>query len=153
MGRPMVAVLNGPNLNLLGERDPAVYGTATLADLERLCRATAGELGYDVAFRQTNHEGVLVDDIHELRGTAVGFVVNAAAYSHTSIAIRDALATVAQPVVEVHLSDIAAREPFRHHSYVTEVADGFVSGLGARGYDLAIRRLDRLVRGDAEGAA
>jgi 3-dehydroquinate dehydratase-2 len=153
MARPTIAVLNGPNLNLLGERDPATYGRATLADLEKLCLATAEELGYDLDFRQSNHEGVLVDAIHEVRASAVGLVVNAAAYSHTSIAIRDALVTVTGPVVEVHLTNIHAREPFRHHSYVAEVAAGSVTGCGTHGYALAIRHLDHLAREPGRGAA
>ena len=137
----VIAVLNGPNLNLLGEREPALYGSASLADLERLCRDTAAGLGFVVDFRQTNHEGVLVDQVHELRRRAAGFVVNAAAYTHTSLALRDALATVAAPVVEVHLTNIHAREPYRQRSSVSDVADAVIAGCGHHGYELAIRHL------------
>jgi 3-dehydroquinate dehydratase II len=142
--RPTIAVLNGPNLNLLGRRDPALYGTATLADVEKLCDRTATELGYDLDFRQTNHEGTLVDHIHELRDRAHGIVINAAAYTHTSIALHDALATVAAPVIEVHLTNVHAREPFRHLSYIAPVAAGVVAGLGHAGYEYAIRHIAAL---------
>lgn len=135
---PTLAVLNGPNLNLLGEREPEVYGSATLADVERLCRDTAAAHGLDVDFRQTNHEGVLVDAVHELRLSAAGFVVNAAALTHTSIALRDALLTVSAPIVEVHLSNVHAREPFRQHSYLSDIAAAVIVGCGAKGYEFAI---------------
>lgn len=144
--RPVIAVLNGPNLDLLGERDPKAYGTATLADVEKLCVEAADRAGHDVDFRQTNHEGVLVDAIHELRHEAAGMVVNAAALSHTSISVRDALAVVEGPVVEVHLSNIHRREAFRHHSFVAEVADGIVTGCGARGYAMAVEHVAHLAR-------
>jgi len=150
----VIAVLNGPNLNLLGEREPALYGRATLADVERLCRDTAAGLGCVVDFRQTNHEGVLVDQVHELRGRAAGFVVNAAAYTHTSLALRDALATVTAPVVEVHLSNIHAREPYRQRSFVSDVASAVIAGCGPHGYELAIRHLaTQLGRHDLEEQA
>jgi 3-dehydroquinate dehydratase-2 len=142
--RPVIAVLNGPNLNLLGERDPESYGTITLPEIEKLCHTAADRLGYDVDFRQTNHEGVLVDAIHELRHRAAGVVVNAAALSHTSVGVRDALAVVDGPVVEVHLSNTHRREAFRHHSYVAEVADGIVTGCGARGYAMAVEHVAHL---------
>lgn len=142
--RPTIAVLNGPNLNLLGRREPALYGTATLADVEKLCDRTATELGYDLDFRQTNHEGTLVDHIHEFRDHARGIVINAAAYTHTSVALRDALATVAAPVIEVHLTNVHAREPFRHLSHIAPVADGVVAGFGPAGYEYAIRRVAAL---------
>ncbi|WGY02811.1 type II 3-dehydroquinate dehydratase [Nocardioides sp. QY071] len=142
--RRVIAVLNGPNLNLLGERDPRAYGTTTLPEIEKLCHAAADRLGYDLDFRQTNHEGVLVDAIHELRHSAAGVVVNAAALSHTSVGVRDALAVVDGPVVEVHLSNIHRREAFRHHSYVAEVADGIVTGCGARGYAMAVEHVAHL---------
>ena len=141
---PIIAVLNGPNLNLLGQREPALYGTATLADIEGLCRRTAAEAGYDLDFRQTNHEGDLVDFVHELRETASGVVVNAGAYTHTSIALRDALATVAAPVVEVHLTNVHVREEFRRHSYVSAVATAVIAGCGPAGYALAIQHLTTL---------
>jgi len=137
----VIAVLNGPSLNLLGEREPDLYGRATLADIEELCRNTAAGLGFTVDFRQTNHEGALVDQVHELRGRAAGFVVNAAAYSHTSLALRDALATVTAPVVEVHLTNIHAREPYRQRSFVSEVSSAVIVGCGPPGYGLAIRHL------------
>ncbi len=141
---PTIAVLNGPNLNLLGSREPALYGTATLADVRDLCRRTAAEVGYDVDFRQTNHEGELVDFVHEVRETASGVVVNAAAYTHTSIAVRDALAMVAAPVVEVHLTNVHARDEFRRHSYVAGVATAVIAGCGPAGYAFAIRQLAAL---------
>jgi 3-dehydroquinate dehydratase-2 len=147
--RPVIVILNGPNLDLLGERDPQAYGTVTLTEIEKLCLETAHRLGFDADFRQTNHEGVLIDAIHEVRRTAAGVVVNAAALSHTSIAVRDALAVVAGPVVEVHLSNIHRREAFRHHSFVAEVADGVVTGCGARGYAMAVEQIAHLV---GEGA-
>jgi 3-dehydroquinate dehydratase-2 len=133
-----VLVLNGPNLNLLGRRDPAVYGTATLADVEQLCADEADRLGLAVECRQSNHEGQLIDWVHEAfeRGAAV--VANFGGYTHTSVALMDALAVVEAPVVEVHISDIHAREEFRHHSYVSGVADGVIAGLGVSGYILAL---------------
>ena len=136
-----VLVLNGPNLNLLGERDAAVYGSATLADVEALCRETAAEVGLEVDLFQSNHEGVLVDKVHEVRRSAAAVVVNAGAYSHTSIALMDALAVLEQPVVEVHLSNIHAREHFRRHSYVSHVAAAVIAGAGAHGYALALRHV------------
>jgi 3-dehydroquinate dehydratase II len=144
-----VFVLNGPNLNLLGAREPDVYGTATLADVERLCRDTAAELGLDVDFRQSNHEGELVDWLQEAgaavaAGTALGAVLNPAAYSHTSIALPDAIEGAALPLVEVHISNVHRREEFRHHSYVSRVAAGVVVGFGVTGYQLAIRGLHAL---------
>ena len=149
--RPVIAVLNGPNLDLLGERDAAAYGRSTLTDVEGLCRATADGLGYEVDFRQTNHEGTLVEHLHEVRASAAGVVINPAAYSHTSIAVRDAAALVRGPLVEVHLSNIHRREAFRRHSLVSEVADGVVAGCGAHGYALAIRQVDHLVGASAGG--
>lgn len=142
-GRPVVVVLNGPNLNLLGEREPEVYGHETLADVEALCRQRADELGHDLDFRQTNHEGVLIDAIHEVRRSAAGVVINAGGWTHTSVAIRDALAAVVGPVVEVHISDVHAREEFRHFSYITEVAAEVIVGRGVRGYSDAIDVLCR----------
>ena len=137
-GRPVVVVLNGPNLNLLGEREPDVYGHETLADVEDLCRSRADELDHDLDFRQTNHEGVLIDAIHEVRRSAAVVVVNAGGWTHTSVAIRDALAAVAAPVIEVHISDVYAREEFRHHSYLSDVADEVIVGRGVRGYVEAV---------------
>jgi 3-dehydroquinate dehydratase-2 len=136
-----IAVLNGPNLNLLGTREPAIYGTDTLADIERRVRELARELGVTVDFAQHNGEGELVDRIHALRGTASGAIVNAGAYSHTSLAIRDAFAAVALPFVEVHLSNIFAREPERRQSMLAAGALAVLCGFGALGYELALRGL------------
>ncbi len=140
----VIAVLNGPNLNLLGEREPHIYGAETLADVEDRCRRAASDAGYDVDCRQSNHEGVLIDAVHELRGSA-GFVVNLGAFTHTSIALRDALATVSGPVVEVHISNVYSRETFRHVSYVAPIALAVISGCGTRGYEFAVTAIaDRL---------
>ncbi|GAA0973956.1 type II 3-dehydroquinate dehydratase [Nocardioides aquaticus] len=139
-----VWVLNGPNLNLLGTREPAVYGHDTLADVEDRCRRTATTLGLGLDFRQTNHEGVLVDWIQQAgagvaAGDVLGVVLNAGALTHTSVALRDAVVGAVVPTVEVHLSNVHAREPFRHHSYLSPVARGVVVGLGPLGYELAVR--------------
>ena len=139
--RPLISILNGPNLNLLGERQPEVYGRETLADLEGVCRAAAAELGLQVDFRQTNHEGELVGWVQESRKTAAGLILNAGAYTHTSVALLDALTILQIPVIEVHLSNIFRRESFRHHSYVSLAATGVVCGLGFDGYRLALRAL------------
>lgn len=136
--RPVIVVLNGPNLNLLGEREPDVYGHETLADVEGLCRSRADELGHDIDFRQTNHEGVLIDAIHEVRSSAAAVVINAAGWTHTSVAVRDALAAVAGPVIEVHISDVHAREEFRHFSYISDVAEEVIVGRGVAGYGEAV---------------
>lgn len=136
-----LAVLNGPNLNLLGSREPEIYGTTTLADIESRLRAVARELGVDLTFAQTNHEGALIDAIQGLRGSADGVIINAGAYSHTSLAIRDALSAVAIPYVEVHLSNIFAREPERRHSTLAAGATAVLCGFGAYGYELALRGL------------
>ncbi|MEO7070766.1 MAG: type II 3-dehydroquinate dehydratase [Nostocoides sp.] len=149
--RPAVAVLNGPNLNLLGEREPEIYGPGTLADLEALCRAATERHGWDLDFRQTNHEGVLLEAIHEVRHTAYGLVLNAAGWTHTSVAIHDALALVACPVVEVHLSDVHGREAFRQHSYVTPRAALVILGRGPQGYVEAIDALAGLRAARASG--
>ncbi|WP_299447449.1 type II 3-dehydroquinate dehydratase [uncultured Phycicoccus sp.] len=133
-----VLVLNGPNLNLLGEREPEVYGHDTLADVERLCGETAAEHGLTVDFRQTNHEGTLVDWVQEGRAGIAGIVVNAAGYTHTSVAVRDALSACRVPKVEVHISDISAREEFRRFSYLADVCDHHVVGHGVAGYAEAI---------------
>lgn len=142
-------VLNGPNLNLLGTRETAVYGSATLTDVEKLCRDAADGLGLDVDFRQTNHEGDLVDWIQEAgrgaaEGRVLGVVINPAAYTHTSIALHDAIAAVDVPVIECHLTNVHARESFRHHSHVSPVARAIVVGFGVAGYPLAIEGLHRL---------
>ncbi|MFI6527089.1 type II 3-dehydroquinate dehydratase [Streptomyces uncialis] len=137
-----IMVLNGPNLNLLGQRQPEIYGSATLADVEALCARTAAAHGGTVDFRQSNHEGELVDWIHEARQRHTGIVINPAAYSHTSIALLDALNTCdGLPVVEVHISNIHQREQFRHHSYVSLRADGVIAGCGVQGYAFAVERV------------
>jgi 3-dehydroquinate dehydratase II len=136
-----VLVLNGPNLNLLGTREPETYGSETLKDIETLCRGTAETLGLVLDFRQSNHEGELVTWIQDARKTADAIVINPAAYSHTSVAIHDALRAAALPSVEVHLSNIHQREAFRHHSYVSSVAYGVICGFGSLGYKLALEAL------------
>lgn len=141
--RPVIVVLNGPNLNLLGEREPDIYGHETLADVEGLCRSRADELGYDIDFRQTNHEGLLIDAVHEVRTSAAGVVINAGGWTHTSVAIRDALAAVAGPVIEVHISDVHAREEFRHFSYISDVAEQIIVGHGVEGYAEAVAAVSR----------
>ena len=146
--RPMstILILNGPNLNLLGQREPDVYGATTLADVEQLCQTTAQKLGHACDCRQSNHEGVLIDAIHEAgrahkAGTLVGVVFNAGAYTHTSVALHDAIKGAGVPVIEVHISNVHAREAFRHHSMLSPVAAGIVVGFGVQGYALAIEGL------------
>jgi 3-dehydroquinate dehydratase-2 len=133
-----ILILNGPNLNLLGTRQPEVYGPTTLDDIEALCRAKADSLGVDLAFRQSNHEGELVDALHAARGTHAGIILNAGAYTHTSVALMDAISSIMVPVVELHLSNIHAREEFRQKSYIAPVAVGQICGFGAAGYPLAM---------------
>jgi len=143
-------VLNGPNLNLLGAREPDIYGHETLADVQALCEEAAG--GATVVFRQTNHEGDLIEQVHEARENAAVLIINAAGYTHTSVALLDALKTLTIPVVEVHLSNPAARERFRHRSYVSPVATGVVSGFGSFSYELAVKAALKLAQeraGDA----
>ena len=135
---PTIYVLNGPNLNLLGEREPAIYGTATLSDLESLAQDTAAQLGATVEFRQSNHEGELVDWVQEARRQAAAVVINAGGYTHTSVALHDALKVLTIPVVEVHLSNPGIREEFRHKSLVSPAASGIIAGFGSLGYRLAI---------------
>lgn len=139
-------IVNGPNLNLLGTREPEVYGTETLADVHELCRVTAAGHGFAVDVVQSNHEGELVDAIQAARGTAEGIVINPAAYTHTSVAIADALRAVSLPVVEVHLSNVHAREDFRRHSYVSPLAEVVITGAGVRGYRFAIDHLAATLR-------
>lgn len=139
-----VTVLNGPNLNLLGQREPEIYGRETLADLEALCRKTAAPLGIELTFRQSNAEHELITWIQTARETVDGIVINPAAYSHTSIAILDALNSFEGPILEVHISNIHRRESFRHHSYVSQRADGVVAGFGLDGYVYALQRIATL---------
>lgn len=136
-----VLVLNGPNLNLLGTRQPEIYGSATLADVEELCARHGTARGLAVTCLQSNHEGALLDAIHAAKGVHGGIVLNAGAYTHTSIALHDAIASVELPVVEVHLSNIHARETFRHHSYIAPVALGQIAGFGTFGYVMALDAL------------
>ncbi|MEX5297833.1 type II 3-dehydroquinate dehydratase [Kocuria sp. CPCC 205292] len=145
--RRPIYVLNGPNLNLLGVRRPEVYGTTTLADIEEAVRARAAAGGRDVAFHQSNHEGVLVDLIQEARTEGAAIIINPAAFTHYSIAIHDALEAAELPVVEVHLSNVHRREPFRHTSYVSLQADAVIAGAGALGYELAVEHLLRTLEG------
>jgi 3-dehydroquinate dehydratase II len=141
-----VYVLNGPNLNLLGLREPDIYGHSTLADVEKLCRAAAAKHGLDVEFHQSNHEGALIDWIQQARAeNAAGVVINPAAYGHTSVALLDALATLQAPIIEVHISNIHARESFRRRTYVSQVARGVLCGFGINGYTLAIDGLAAMI--------
>ena len=139
--RGMILVVNGPNLNLLGTREPEKYGTATLADVERLCAETAAAHGLEVHCVQSNHEGDLIDAIHAGRTQVLGIVINAGALTHTSVAIRDAISAVQLPAVEVHITNVHAREPFRHHSYLSDVSKAVIAGAGVLGYRFAIEYL------------
>ena len=141
----LVFVLNGPNLNLLGKRQPHIYGHETLADIERDCRALAGELRLELRFHQSNREYELIDWIHEARDIAGGLVINPAAFTHTSVAILDALNTFDAPVIEVHISNVHKREEFRHRSFVSLRADGVIAGCGTLGYQLGLRRVAALL--------
>lgn len=145
---PVLYVLNGPNLNLLGEREPEIYGRETLADVQALCERAAG--GATVVFRQSNQEGELIDWVHEARTNGSALIINPAGYGHTSVALLDALKSLTIPIVECHLSNPAARERFRHRSYVSPVASGIVSGFGPFSYELAIQAALRLVRSSRE---
>lgn len=145
---PKIIVLNGPNLNLLGLREPAVYGSATLADVEALCRAAGARHGVEVECLQSNHEGVLLDALHAAgagvkKGEVIGVVMNPGAYTHTSVALHDAIKGAEVPLIEIHISNVHAREPFRHHSYVSPAAAGIVVGFGVAGYVIAIEGLLR----------
>lgn len=142
-----IYVMNGPNLNLLGLRQPEIYGAQTLADVLAGMTALAGELGLTLEAMQSNHEGALVDFIHQARGAAAGIIINPGAYSHTSVAILDALNTFDGPVLEVHISNIHKREAFRHHSFVSARAEGVIAGFGTEGYLLALRRMATIARG------
>ena len=141
-----ILILNEPNLNLLGTRQPEVYGKTTLAQIEQSCRETAKDLGISVACFQSNHEGALIDAIHAARGVHDGIVLNAGAYTHSSIALMDAISSVELPTVELHLSNVHAREPFRHVSYLSKVALGLICGFGPAGYPLALRALTEHLR-------
>ncbi|MGR3712414.1 MAG: type II 3-dehydroquinate dehydratase [Shimia sp.] len=140
-----IYILNGPNLNLLGKREPEIYGHDTLADVEAACAAVGREANLDVTLLQSNHEGALIDWIHEARENAAGIIINPAAFTHTSVAILDALKTFDGPVLEVHISNVHQRESFRHHSYVSLRADGVIAGFGVEGYALAMRRMSSLL--------
>ena len=146
---PSVLVLNGPNLNLLGTRKPEVYGSTTLADVEKMCRTAAGELGLDVDFRQSNHEGQLIDWLHECgaavkAGECIGAVYNPGAHTHTSVALHDAIEGASVPVIECHISNVHKREEFRHHSFISPVAAGIIVGFGVHGYLMGMRGLHHL---------
>jgi 3-dehydroquinate dehydratase-2 len=147
MSKP-IFVLNGPNLNLLGVREPHIYGRETLDDLRARCESRASALGVSVDFRQTNHEGQLIDWVQEAGRGAAAVVINPGGYGHTSIALHDALKSLEIPIVECHLSNPAAREPFRHHSYVSLAASGVICGFGADGYELAVEAASRLLTAD-----
>lgn len=141
-----ILVLNGPNLNMLGKREPTIYGHETLADVEQLCVEVGSGHGFAVECLQTNHEGVMIDRIHAARGTVAGIVINPGAWTHTSVAIHDALAAAEVPVLEVHISNVHKREAFRHHSYVSLVAVGVIAGFGTHGYKLAIDHFGKLLK-------
>ncbi len=141
----IVYLLNGPNLNLLGRRQPAIYGDETLADVEAACRKVASDLRLELELRQSNAEHQLIDWIHEARERAGGIVINPAAFTHTSIAILDALNTCECPILEVHISNVHRREAFRHHSYVSLAATGVIAGFGTQGYEFALQRMARLI--------
>lgn len=147
--RHNILILNGPNLNMLGAREPEVYGFQTLDDIANDCEEYADELGFTIDFRQSNLEGELVTFIQQGRGTCSGLIINAGAYTHTSVAIHDALKILEVPIIEVHLSNPGARESFRHHSYITPVAKGCICGFGSHGYVLALNALRSLL--DDEG--
>ena len=138
-----IYILNGPNLNLLGTREPEIYGTTTLDDIEAICLKHAEKLGLSVSFHQSNDEGALVELIQEARSSGIGVIINAGAYTHTSVAILDAILALEIPVVEVHLSNLFKREEFRHHSFITPAAQGLICGLGAQGYVMAIDYLSQ----------
>ena len=148
-----VLILNGPNLNMLGLRQPEIYGRETLADLERACRAHAERLGLAIDFRQSNIEGELVGWIQQARGNFCGLLINAGAYTHTSVAILDALLLLEVPVVEVHLSNIHRREPFRHRSYVSQAATGMICGFGSRGYLMGLDAVAGMIAAQAGAGA
>jgi 3-dehydroquinate dehydratase-2 len=141
----LIYILNGPNLNLLGKRQPEIYGYETMADVEAQCRAVATHAKLDVRFHQSNREYELIDWIHESREIAAGIVINPAAFTHTSVAILDALNACEFPIIEVHISNVHKREVFRHHSFISPIASGVIAGFGTQGYSLAVQRLARLI--------
>ncbi|GHD62996.1 3-dehydroquinate dehydratase [Thalassobaculum fulvum] len=143
--RPDILILNGPNLNMLGVREPQIYGSTTLAQIQQRCEAEGELLGLEVDFRQTNFEGEMVSIIQQARDAHDGIIINAGAYTHTSVAVHDALALTDLPVIELHLSNTFKREPFRHHSYISDVAVGVICGFGAHGYLLAMQAMAQLV--------
>ncbi len=146
-----ILVLNGPNLNMLGAREPALYGHRTLDDIQEMCADRAEALGLDIDFRQSNHEGELVEWIQQARGVFAGIVINPGGYTHTSIAILDALLLSELPVVEIHISNIFRREPFRGHSYISQAASGMITGFGAHGYVLALDAIAEIVAAGSPG--
>jgi 3-dehydroquinate dehydratase-2 len=146
MNLPVILVLNGPNLNLLGEREPHLYGMETLDDINRALAEQAHQAGFRLECLQSNHEGALIDAVQQARKTTVGLIINPGGYGHTSVALRDALAAYSHPIIEVHLSNIHQREPFRHHSYLSAVATGVICGLGSDGYRLALDALCRRLK-------
>lgn len=150
MSKP-IFILNGPNLNLLGTREPHIYGATTLAEVETLCQQRAASLGHTIAFRQSNHEGQIVDWIQEAITAAAGIVINPAAYTHTSVAILDALKNIKAPIIELHISNPHQREEFRHRSFVTPVATATIAGLGVAGYPLAIEAMAGLIKSQKTG--
>lgn len=145
MSARRLLLVSGPNLNLLGTREPEIYGTATLADVERITSDAASDLGYDIRAVQSNHEGVLIDAIHAAREDCQGIIINPGGLTHTSVVLRDALAGVSLPFAEIHISDVYAREDFRHHSYLTDIAAVHVVGQGVDGYEHAVRELVALI--------
>jgi 3-dehydroquinate dehydratase-2 len=147
-----IFILNGPNLNLIGEREPAIYGAGTLGAIEARLKLQAQAAGFEISFRQTNHEGLLLDWIQEARLAASALILNAGAYTHTSVAVLDALRVLSIPVVEVHLSNIFKREPFRHHSYVSPAATGLICGFGSQGYALALSAVIAILGGEGHPA-
>ncbi len=146
-----ILVLNGPNLNMLGTREPALYGHQTLDDIREMCAHRAGALDLDIDFRQSNHEGELVEWIQQARGACAGIVINPGGYTHTSVAILDALLLSELPVIEIHISNIFRREPFREHSYVSQAASGMITGLGAHGYVLALDAIANIIATENQG--
>lgn len=142
----LVYVLNGPNLNLIGTRQPEIYGYTTISDIEKECKETGAKLGLGIDFRQSNHEGIIIDSIHEARNKAAGIIINPAAFTHYSIAIMDALYACSFPIIEVHFSNVHKREEFRHLSYISKVATAVLAGFGAHGYSLAVEHMAHLLK-------